>query len=313
MEQASDRRFLKPFVVQSGLAESKTGQRLSKDLNNQIETCMKQVIGILLALLLWLPGLEAMERRLIVASVPWRDTETLNRIYHPFISLLQQELSIPVMFVVTDDYNELAERLNTGAADIGILGGNSYVEAKERYPGIQYLSTAKQPTEMYFSLVVVHQASDITSLEGLRGRSFGFTDQGSTSGYVYPALLLSSFGIDASKDLGHVYFLQKHDKVYDAIAHRSIDAGGVSSTAYEKAVERHGDIFRIIGKSEPIPRNAFVAAAHLPAATVDRIREIMRAAENSPLFINSDSILKGFAIRDDSFYDIVRRARKFRK
>ena len=250
---------------------------------------------------------------LIIATVPWRDSKTLNEIYEPLISLLEQELKQKVRFVITETYAELGLRLDLKAADIGIFGANSYVEAKARYPGIQYLATAMQPTDHYNSLIIVHRKSGIMKLHELRGKSFGFTDKGSTSGYVYPLLMMRREGIDGHRYFQRIYFLKKHDKVYDAIARRSIDAGGVSSTALPRAVRRNGDIFRIISRSAPIPRTAFVVGAHIEQTMFIRIQYILSQAEASPFFKQSKSILKGFSIKDDGFYDIVREAKKIRK
>lgn len=267
----------------------------------------------MLAMLFVIPNLFALNDKLIIASIPGRDTHILIDISQPLISLLRQELSMPVQLLITHDYQELGKRLNAGAADLGVFGGNSYVESKEQYPGIRYLATCKQPTEMYFSQIIVHRTSHINSLDDLRGKSFGFTDRGSTSGYIYPMLILNAKGLDTDSDFKHIYFLKKHDKVYDAVAYGSIDAGGVSSSAFRKAVQRNGDVFRIIARSEPIPRTPIVAGPHLSDDLFNRIREILRKAESSQVFKQSNSPLKGFSIKDDSFYDIIRKARNIER
>lgn len=271
---------------------------------------MKKVLFLLPVLLIVTIKSLMANQELIIASVPWRETEILQKIYAPLLTLLRQEFIGGVTFHVTSDYAELGERLNSGAADLGIFGGNSYVETKERFPSILYLATCKQPDDHYFSYVIVHKSSGITSLADMKGMSFGFSDRGSTSGYVYPLLMMSMQGFIPERHFARVYFLEKHDKVYDAVAKRAVDGGGVSSTAYDKAVSRNGDIFRIIEKSEPIPRNPIVAGGHVSAESIDRIRKILISAEESPVFKNSDSILKGFTIKSDSFYNVVREARK---
>jgi len=71
-------------------------------------------------------------------------------------------------------------------------------------------------------------------------------------------------------------------------------------------------VFRVLATSAPIPLNALVAGAHLPPALVEQIREILCTAEDDPTYKSSAAISqsKGFLIRDDSFYDIVRQERE---
>lgn len=258
-------------------------------------------------------GLANTGKPLLLVSIPWQKTDTLQQIYKPMMQYLEAELNKPVQLYVSKDYKELSDRLVSGAADLGILGGNSYVDAKERYPDIQYVATCMQPTEYYQSLIIVRRDSGIKTLPDLAGKSFAFTDKKSTSGYLYPLLMLVSNGIVPETDFSITYFLRKHDKVYDAVAKKVIDAGGVSKTAFDKAVERNSDVFDVLAASDPIPRNAVVAAPHLTTDKVQQLQQLLSRASKSRFFRQSDSILKGFVVKDDSFYDIVREARKLRQ
>lgn len=250
---------------------------------------------------------------LVLVSVPWQKTETLEEIYAPLVKLLEQGMGQEVKFFVAGDYQELGKRMDTGAADIGIFGGNAYVEAKSAYPRIQYLATCMQPTAFYRSLVITRKDSGITGFQGLKGKSFGFTDKKSTSGYLYPLLMLRSNLLQPDRDFRLTYFLKAHDKVYDAVAKGTIDAGGASLTALEKAIARNGEVFRIIAESDPIPRNAVTAAGHLSQETVAKLTGLLAGAARTDFFKQSGSILKGFRIESDAFYDIVRKARALRE
>ncbi len=259
------------------------------------------------------PAIAGATKPLVLVSVPWRDTAILNQIYAPMIKLLETQLNRQVHLYVSKDYKELAQRLTTGAADLGIFGGNSYVEAKLDHPQIRYLATCKQPTAFYNSLIIVRKDSSIKGISDLAGKSFAFTDKSSTSGYLYPLLMLTAAKINPETDFSITYFLEKHDKVYEAVAKGIIDAGGVSKTALKKSIATHGDVFQILSTSDPIPRNPVVAAPHLSQKTIEKITKILSLAQSSPIFKHSDSILRGFDIRTDRFYDIVRDARKLKQ
>lgn len=273
----------------------------------------RNLMILICLLLLFQPASGARARDdLVLVTIPWQSAAALNKIYAPMVELLGRRLGKTVRLTIAESYQEVGEHLNHRTADIGILGGNAYVEAKESYPDLIYLATCKQPDAFYHSAIIVHKTSEIQTVFDLTGRSFAYTDVKSTSGYVYPRLMLFDEGLDPDYLFSRTYFLSKHDKVYDAVGKRVVDAGGVSVTPWEKSVQRNGDVYRVIAQSEPIPRNAVVAGAHIAQSLVDRLRAILSQAENDPAFGSSGSLLKGFLVRDDHFYDIVRKARTLR-
>lgn len=246
--------------------------------------------------------------KLILASVPYRQEATLVSQFAPLTELLSRKLGRPVEVDIAGSYEEIGARLHHRAADLGILGPKSYVEAKEKYPDIIYLATNKNPDAFYHSLIITRRDSGLDSLAALKGKNFAYTDTGSTSGYLYPRQLLKNAQLNPDILFSAANFLGKHDKVYEAVAKGTVHAGAVASSGMPDAISRNGDVYRVLATSAPIPRNALVAGAHLPSALVDQIREILRTAEDDPAFRSSaaTSQSNGFLIKDDSFYDIVR-------
>jgi len=264
----------------------------------------------MMLMILWGTGNAHAHAVLKIVTVPWQKTETLEHIYAPLIELVGRKLETTVQLTIAGAYKEVGERLHHRAADIGITGGNAYVEAKEAYPELIYLATCKQPDAYYYSLIITHVSSDIRTISDLVGKSFGYTDIKSTSGYVYPRLMLKNAGMDPRTIFNKTYFLNKHDKVYDAVGKKVIDAGGVSITMWDRAVKRNGNVYRILSRSEPIPRNAIIAGSHLPENLVNQLRVILEQAEKDPVFSTKSNVLKGFLIKNDAFYNIVRQAKE---
>lgn len=248
-----------------------------------------------------------------VATVPWQSEKELFHMYQPLIKLLEEKTNKKVNFFVTKDYLELSKRVLSKTVDIAIFGANTYVEAKYENPNLIYLGTSMQPEDHYNSLIISRKDSNIKTLNDLKGKRFAFTDIGSTSGYVYPNLILHNVGINPEKDFKSITMLKKHYKVYQAVASGSIDAGGCSLTYYEKAVEKSGDIFHIIKKSDNIPEDPIVAGSHLDKKFIKELKTIFKEANNSGYFEKYPTMLKGISIKDDTYYDIVRSAKKFMK
>jgi len=248
--------------------------------------------------------------KLVIVTIPDYQAETLKIKYAPLVELLSRKLHKQVDFVIAQNYEEVGKRIDLQAADLGILGPNSYVEAKEKFPELIYLATCKDPEAYYHSLIITRKSSRLKSLAALKGTSFGYTETKSTSGYLYPRQMIKKAGFDPDTFFSKTYFLNRHDKIYDAIAKGTIDAGGVSSLSWNEAIKRNGDVFQILGTSDPIPWNPVVAGPHLSPKIIAEIREILRNAEHDKTFTNSSSTLRGFLVKDDSFYDIVRQERR---
>ncbi len=249
---------------------------------------------------------------LVLATIPFRHEATLQEQFHPLAQLLRRKLAKAVVVEVAASYDEIGERLHHRVADLGILGPKSYVEAKEKYPGIIYLATNKNPDGFYHSLIIARQDSSLQSLNDLRGKSFAYTETGSTSGYLYPRNILQKSGLDPDRLFSVAYFLNTHDKVYDAVAKGTVHAGAVSSSSYQDAVARNRESYKILATSDPIPRNAVVAGDHLSPQLVETIREILRTAENDSVYMSDNAASQGFLIKDDAFYDIIRHEREMR-
>jgi phosphonate transport system substrate-binding protein len=248
---------------------------------------------------------------LILAVVPWRSPEALERLYAPLVQIISQSTGQKVRFMVSSNYSQLINQVAEEHADIAIFGANSYVEAKERIPNLIYLGTCKIPNDHYNSILIAHK-SNLAPLQSYRGKHLALTDKASTSGYVYPLLMLheAQIGIE---DFATVSLLGSHYRIYEAVANKVIDIGGVSMTGLEDAIKIHGDIFGIIQMSEPIPQDPIVIAPHVNAEYVDALQGALASDFAQKVFDEFQTDLKGVAIHDDAYYDIVRRAREWQK
>lgn len=246
-----------------------------------------------------------------LATVPWRSEGELINMYQPLIKLIEKSTKKKVNFLVTKDYSELSKRIKAKSVDIAIFGANSYIDAKEDNPHLIYLATSMQPNDHYNSLIIARKDSNLKKLEDLKGKNFAFTDRGSTSGYVYPNLMLNEAGIEPKKYFKTVSMLKKHYRVYDSVANGSIDAGGCSSTIYNEAIKKNGDIYTIVKRSAPIPQDPIVASGDLDKELIKTLQKSFKKANKSGLFKKYNTHLKGLSVKSDSYYDIVRKAKKF--
>jgi phosphonate transport system substrate-binding protein len=249
-----------------------------------------------------------------IATVPWKAKQDLQKFYQPLFDLIEEKTPYKVHFMITKNYAELALRVKEKAVDIALFGANSYIEAKYSNPYLVYLATIKLPEDHYNSLIITKKDSNIKTLEDLQGKNFAFTDIGSTSGYIYPNFMLYQAGIkDPGKFFNSVSMLKKHPKVYNAVASGAIDAGACSTTSLQKAIQKNGDIYRILQKSRPIPSDPIVAGGHIYPRTIEILLKLFKDPKTNQYIQKYESDFKGISVKDDAYYDIVREVSSFVK
>ena len=222
--------------------------------------------------------------------------------------------------IITRDYHEMVLRLEDRSVDIAWLNPINYLKLKERLPGLRYIATymefnkdAGEVIPYYHSYIITLKENAITELSQAQDKRMGFTDPGSTSGYAYPAMMLRNLDIEPETYFRNVFFLKRHDRVIEALVAGSIDLGAVSDGTFHSAVQTHGDIFRILLKSDPIPLDAIVSPDHITPERSAMYREALAAM---PLDHPFNTVMQemlgwpaaGFSVLDDSLYDGFREA-----
>jgi len=156
-------------------------------------------------------------------------------------------------------------------------------------------------------MILTLKDSGITSLKDLKGKKFGFTEKSSSSGYRYPLLIFRNAGIEPNLHFANIYFMGSHPKVTDAISAGSIDSGATWDGNYIAAVKKHGDIFRIIEQTEPIPLDLIAASHTLDKKMLKELEALLLSLKPGDPEVNTEGFpYKGFIKKDDAFYNIVR-------
>jgi phosphonate transport system substrate-binding protein len=279
------------------------------------------MIRMLLAVLIWLgSAIMGHAGDLKLAVYPSNDPAKLIVPMRIMAEFLAQHSGERFTAIVTRDYAELSQRLAEGTVDVAWINPVNYIKVKAEQPQLKYIATymereaqSGEIRPFYQSVIITLGRSGIKNLAEARGRRFAFTDIGSTSGYAYPSLMLKRRGIGPEIHFAKVFFLKKHDRVIEALVRGAIDVGAVSDGTYYTAVEKHGAIFRIIERSDPIPLDAIVAPVHVPDEKVMRFRRILVSMGPDHPFCQAMKQhlgwnAAGFAVRDDAFYDGMREA-----
>lgn len=197
------------------------------------------------------------DETLRVGLIPNQNPEEVEAQYQPLEDYLAEEIGRDVEVSVPATYNAVVEALVSGELDMAYFGGLTYVQARQR-ADVTPLVTEVNPrtgTTKYHSLIITPTESDISEVEQIEGRDFAFGSVSSTSGSLYPSIMLNKAGIDYRTDLGEFTYTGGHDTTAQAVANGRVDAGGLEDRIFydlrdEGVIEE--DSVRIVAESEPI-------------------------------------------------------------
>ena len=233
----------------------------------------------------------------------------IKRKFHPLLSALQNSLTestrktVEIKMVFYNSYEDGINALTKGKVDIARLGPVSYVLAKKKNTNISILATETYNNKKTFNGVIcVNSKSQINSLKDLKGKSFAFANQRSTSGRYMSQQYLYENNIKASSFSKYGYFL-KHDEVAVAVAQGNYDAGVFKDEILNNKII--SKVLRVIAEF-PVVTHPWVARESLSKELKNDIRQALINMDDESVFIGLKR--NGFVLSDDSEYDGVRLA-----
>ena len=192
-----------------------------------------------------------------VGLIPNENPDEVEAQYQPLEDYLKKEIGREVELSVPTTYNAVVEAMVSGELDLAYFGGLTYVQARQR-ADVHPLFTEVNPrtgTTKYRSVIIVPANSDIKKVEDLEGEDFAFGSVSSTSGSLYPSIMLDQAGIDYRTNLGEVIYTGGHDTTAQAVANGQVAAGGLEDRILydlqeEDIIEKNK--VRVIEESDPI-------------------------------------------------------------
>ncbi len=145
---------------------------------------------------------------------------------------------MPVELFVATDYTGVVEAMASEKLDIAWFGGLTYVLAEQRVDLTPIVTQvdAETGTSKYYSAIITRPDSGIEQTTDIRGRIFAFGDIGSTSGSLYPRIMLDRAGIGDFQNPSLFIYTGGHDATALAVANGTVDAGGIEKRIMDELV-----------------------------------------------------------------------------
>ena len=212
-----------------------------------------------------------------------------------FRAYVEEALGVPTSLFTPADYNGVIQGLVGGTLDFAWLGASSYAAtyiADENAVEPVLVKTNLDGSFSYHSIGFARVDSGITDLADLEGRTFGFGDPNSTSGFLIPSVEIPQLGysMEPGDYFGDVVFTGGHEQTIIAVNNGDIDAGvtwadglgnwedGYNSGALRRAVDAGlvdmNDLVEI-WRSKPIPEGPVVLRQSLPDDVKATVTELL--------------------------------------
>ncbi|WP_339217138.1 phosphate/phosphite/phosphonate ABC transporter substrate-binding protein [Ornithinibacillus sp. FSL M8-0202] len=219
---------------------------------------------------------------LVMGFVPSQDSDNIASTIQPLADRLGEELGIEVKGEVMTDYNALVEAMGANQVHVGFIPAFGYVLANEQYDVEVILKSIRYGSGTYKAQYVVRADSDIDSLEDLRGKVWAYADQGSTSGYLFPAnQLMEEFDIATAAELESDFFSATrqaggHDNAAILVYEGDADVATTFDDVRTELEEEYPDIMeklKVLTYTEDIPNDTISVTKELDKEFVQKIKD----------------------------------------
>lgn len=208
-----------------------------------------------------------------ITAIPDESPTELARKAAPLVEYLSQRLGVKAEFTPVTDYAAAVEAMANKQVDLAWFGGFTFVQAQQRSGGKVIPLVQREEDEKFRSVFIATDPA-ITSLAALKGRTFTFGSQSSTSGHLMPRSFLLAAGIDPDRDFKRVAYSGAHDATVAAVASGKVDAGALNISVWDKLVaDRKVDPgrVRVFFTTPPYFDYNWSVHADMPAAQRDRL------------------------------------------
>jgi phosphonate transport system substrate-binding protein len=181
-----------------------------------------------------------------IGALPDQNAADLSRSMDVLSKYLSKETGLKVEYVPSVDYAALVTAFERGEIDMAWFGGLTGVQARNRVPGADAI--AQRPIDKEFHSIFIAQKNvKAEKLEDLKGISFTFGSESSTSGHLMPRYFMTKAGIDPEKDFdGKPNYSGSHDKTYKLVESGAFKAGVLNESVWKAAVaEKKVDLNKV--------------------------------------------------------------------
>ncbi len=258
-----------------------------------------------------LPPAAGQGRVLIIGNIPSENVLDKSSRYVPLCRYLEDRIGAAVRFKFEPDYDSIVKGMQKREYDFVMPGSLGYVKGQPA--GYRAILAPVSRAPFYQGSIITRIDSGIATLSALAGKRICFCDKGSTSGYLYPMVLLREHGLVPGRDFTPG-FVKGHDNVVLNVYLRQYDAGACYDGAHREAFKAEPEKaaqLQVIALTDRIYNSPLAARDDLDpalvASFVAAFRGLASSTDGMEVLKVLGSNLTGYIEVVDSDYDGVRK------
>lgn len=259
-------------------------------------------------------------KTLRVGFAPWESVQDLRKTSQDVVQLLSENLPMRVDPFVASDYAGVIEAMRAGKIDIAFFPPAAYVMAERKANAEVILKSFFNGHAVYHGAIITRKGSGIKTLQDLKNKTVAFVDPVSTSGAIYPRVMLMNAGIIPEKHFKRLIYAGGHDAAVLAVLHGKVDAAAAYSndplgkdSAWSNALPNPKDREKIqlVAVTKPIPADNIAVRKDLDPKLVGQIKKLFLSMSETPegrKRIRDIYQVDGFVDAKPSDYEPIREA-----
>jgi phosphonate transport system substrate-binding protein len=177
-----------------------------------------------------------------IGAIPDQDPQQLQRLYSVVASHLSDALGVPVEYRPVTDYAASVTAFKTRDLDLVWFGGLTAAQARYQVPGARALAQRDVDTDFHSVFIANTESGlrpfqDEHGLRTLRGQTFTFGSESSTSGRLMPQYFLDRAGLTLADFKGSPGFSGSHDATIAVVEAGAYDAGVVNEQVWKDRLD----------------------------------------------------------------------------
>ena len=229
------------------------------------------------------PGSQPAEREALHVGVIARRTHPANPALSDFCRALEIIIGERVAPATLPTYDAIVEAFGSGEVAFSWLPPLLVVKGRRAGALVPVALPVRGGTPVCSSVLFTRTNSSMRRVADLRGARVAWVDPQSATGYVVIRATLQAAGVDLERAFGVDRFVGSHDAVVRAVLSGEADVGATYAYISRQRMRVRAAGWgkarvHIIARSDPFPAEVLVAAASLPAASVERLREALVSA-----------------------------------
>ena len=234
------------------------------------------------------PGLARGETPLVIGTLAVY-FEEIRAVYRPLVELLQEELDTPVSFEMKSEPDAMSRALADGEIQLYLDSPLPALRVCRHSGANPAFAIEKGRRTRFFSIIFCRKDSGISSLADLKGRSFVFASNESTSGYGLPRTTLRRAGLiieenpDAASDENvHALFSGDGESTMFWVLDGRGDAGAVSNEYFLMLSGPRRNELQVLARTDSTPAGLICFSPEMPAAQRDTLSRLLTRLGSDP-------------------------------